>query len=82
MAVGQQPKRWARIKNILSNPNITSLRTSHTLWGLYNAIVYDEDFRQARETEDGRLERVWFGDGHDLKVKALNAARSFLSAAA
>src|SRR5262249_54789728 len=77
-----QPERWARIKNILSNPNITSLRTSHTLWGLYNAIVYDEDFRQARETEDGRLERVWFGDGHDLKVKALNAARSFLSAAA
>jgi Transposase IS116/IS110/IS902 family len=78
----KQPERWTRIKDILADPKITPSRTSRTLWGLYNAIVYDEDFRQARETEDSRLERVWFGDGHDLKVKALNAARSFLSAAA
>ena len=75
---GNRPERWTRIKDILADPKITPSRTSHTLWGLYNAIVYDEDFRQARETQDGRLERVWFGDGHDLKVKALNAARAFL----
>jgi phage/plasmid-like protein (TIGR03299 family) len=79
---GKEPERWTRIKDILADPKITPSKARHTLWDLYNAIVYDEDFRGARETEDSRLERVWFGDGHDLKVNALKAARSFLSTAA
>jgi phage/plasmid-like protein (TIGR03299 family) len=79
----QEPERWGRIKDILDDPIVTPNATRKTLWGLYNAVVRDEDYRTSREAaETARLERVWFGSGHDLKIKALNCARSRLPQAA
>jgi hypothetical protein len=61
---------------------VTPPETRNTLWALYNAVVRHEDYRETREVEPAsRLERVWFGDGRDLKIKALELARHQLPAA-
>ena len=79
----RQPERWIRIKNILDDESITPRESRGTLWALYNAVIRDEDFRTTREaTADARLERVWFGRGHDLKLRALEMARRQLRVAA
>jgi phage/plasmid-like protein (TIGR03299 family) len=79
----REPERWTRIKTILDDPSVTPAKTKNTLWALYNAVVRDEDYRQSSESSaDARLERVWFGKGHNLKVKALQASRDQLRKAA
>ncbi len=79
----EQPERWTRIKDILDDEAVTPRETHGTLWALYNAVIRDEDYRTTREaTADARLERVWFGRGHDLKLTALKVARRQLLVAA
>ncbi len=78
-----EPQRWKRIKAIMEDPTITPSKTKDTLWGLYNAIVRDEDYRQSRaEATDSRLDRIWFGSGNDLKLKTLRAAQQRMGIAA
>jgi hypothetical protein len=67
---------------ILDDPKATPAPTRTTFWGLYNAIVKAEDFRNAQQSAESRLERVWFGSGQELKIKALNFAREHLQRAA
>jgi len=78
----QEPERWARVKAVLNDSKLTPDKTRNTLWALYNAIVRAEDYRVSRQSAPARLERVWFGSGHDLKIKALDLARSHLQQAA
>lgn len=78
----QEPVRWARVREVLGDKRLTPPATHNTLWGLYNAIVRAEDYRDARQDGSARLERVWFGSGHEMKVKALDLARQELKAAA
>ena len=50
-------------------------KPDRTLWGAYNAVTRHEDYRQAKEGgPDRRLNRVWFGQGADLKLHALEQA--------
>lgn len=80
---GLEPERWGRIKHILDDDTVTPSRTKNTLWALYNAITRDEDYRSSRaRSTEARLERVWFGSGHDLKIKALTVCRNQLRKAA
>jgi phage/plasmid-like protein (TIGR03299 family) len=80
---GLEPERWHRIKSILDNAAVTPIETKGTLWALYNAITRDEDYRKSPEaSSEARLERVWFGSGHDLKLKALSVCRKQLRTAA
>jgi phage/plasmid-like protein (TIGR03299 family) len=80
---GQEPERWQRIRTVLEDTKVTPPATKNTLWGLYNAVARDEDHRTSRESDPSRrLERVWFGSGHDLKRTALDAARRFMRPAA
>ena len=82
-AQSEEPKRWTRVKLILNDETDTLPGSRGTLWALYNAVARDEDYRLTREvTADARLERVWFGRGHDLKIKALETARNQLTNAA
>ncbi|HYD57913.1 MAG TPA: DUF932 domain-containing protein [Burkholderiales bacterium] len=81
--IKSEPERWTRIKSILEDQKVTPYSTRGSLWALYNAITRDEDYRMSREASaDARLERVWFGAGHDLKIKALAFCRDYLSKAA
>ncbi len=78
----QEPESWARVREVLDDEEVTPAATRDTLWALYNAIVRAEDFRAARQDPSGRLERVWFGSGHELKLRALDYARDRLQRAA
>lgn len=78
----KEPERWGRIREILDS-SVTPPETKSTLWGLYNAIVHDEDYRKSRETSaEARLNRIWFGSGSELKLKAFAASRDLLKKAA
>jgi phage/plasmid-like protein (TIGR03299 family) len=80
---GKVPARWKRVKAILGDEKVTPPETKETLWAIYNAIVRDEDYRQAKsEAPDSRLDRVWFGRGNELKLRALEAARQQVRLAA
>lgn len=79
----ERPERWRRIERVLDDGAVTPRRTAASLWGLYNAIVRDEDYRSSREAgAEARLERVWFGAGEDLKLRTLRHFRDVLSKAA
>jgi phage/plasmid-like protein (TIGR03299 family) len=78
---GETPDRWRRILAILDDTEVTPTETRNTLWALYNAVVHDEDYRQTRERDaDARLNRIWFGSGQALKVKALAVAGAMAKA--
>jgi phage/plasmid-like protein (TIGR03299 family) len=67
----KRPERWERIEELFENGDVPELAPSHTLWGAYNAVTRYEDCRQANEAgPDRRLNRVWFGQGADLKLRA------------
>lgn len=70
-----EPERWQRIRTVLEDGRITPSATRGTMWALYNAAVREEDYRVTREGDaDRRLERVWFGAGASLKLRALEIA--------
>ena len=74
----ETPKWWQAIDDVLDDPDATTPESRDTMWGLYNAVTRAEDYRETTEaTPDARLERVWFGRGADLKVRALQLAFEF-----
>ncbi len=74
----QKPERWDRVMELFEIGDAPKLAPSHTLWGAYNAVTRYEDYRQANEAgPDRRLNRVWFGHGADLKLRALSTADAF-----
>jgi phage/plasmid-like protein (TIGR03299 family) len=80
---GKEPERWGRILAIVDDAEVTPPATKDTLWGVYNAIVRDEDYRASREASaESRLARVWFGSGSDLKLRALALSRDLIEEAA
>jgi len=71
----QYPLQWEAILELFEkgDPDIPQIKG--TLWSLYNSITRYIDYRPGREdTPDKRLNRVWFGDGADLKMQALHSA--------
>lgn len=76
--LGEYPLRWHRVFAVLDDDTVTPARTRDTVWGLYNAVVREEDFRETRgrEPPDARLRRIWFGRGSRLKLKALTLAQT------
>ena len=78
-ASGKRPDRWTRVKQLLEQHQ--PKQSAGTVWALYNAVVQDEDYRQStRELyAQGRLNRIWFGSGYNLKLRALQAARALLN---
>jgi phage/plasmid-like protein (TIGR03299 family) len=79
----REPERWGRIRTILDDADVTPPETKGTLWGVYNAIVREEDYRRTREaSSEARLARVWFGSGSDLKLRALARGRDLVGKAA
>lgn len=71
----KRPERWDRVAQLFEIGDSPDLRPSHTLWGAYNSVTRYEDYRHANEAgRDRRLNRVWFGQGADLKLHALQHA--------
>ena len=79
----ERPERWRRVDAVLEDGCVTPRETAGSLWGLYNAIVRDEDYRPSREAgPEARLERVWFGASEAVKIRALDYCRKYLKEAA
>ena len=75
--VSQKPERWDRVMALFENGDAPNLGPSRTRWGAYNAVTRYEDYRQANEAgPDRRLNRVWFGQGADIKLNALIVAKA------
>ena len=71
----KRPERWDHVARLFEVGDSPDLRPSHTLWGAYNSVTRYEDYRHANEAgQDRRLNRVWFGQGADLKLHALKQA--------
>lgn len=70
------PQKWTEIKKLLDEKDDLQMPgVQGTLWAAYNAVTCFEDWRVARDqTPSKRLDRIWFGSGADLKVRALNEA--------
>jgi phage/plasmid-like protein (TIGR03299 family) len=70
------PPKWTAVKDLFeTRPDLQLRGVKGTLWAAYNAVTAFEDYRKARDdTPSKRLDRVWFGSGSDLKVKALTEA--------
>jgi phage/plasmid-like protein (TIGR03299 family) len=77
------PRKWEEVKRLFETRKDLQLPgVRGTWWGAYNAVTAFEDHRKARdETADKRLDRIWFGHGADLKVRALDKALEMAKAA-
>lgn len=49
-----------------------------TLWAAYNGVTELIDHRQTQQSNDKRLESVWFGDGYLTKARAFKIAHQQL----
>jgi len=75
---GDRPQRWHFAEQVFeSQPDLQLPGVRGTLWGAYNAITRFEDYKRPQQAEhaDQRLERIWFGSGADIKLKALDKAQ-------
>ena len=54
------------------------LAASGTAWGLVNAMTEYVDHHRRARTQDNRLDSAWFGQGAQLKQKALTQALTLL----
>ena len=70
------PPAWDKVKRLFeTRDDLQSPGVKGTWWAAYNAVTAFEDHRQVRDDTAGkRLDRICFGRGAELKVKALNEA--------
>jgi phage/plasmid-like protein (TIGR03299 family) len=74
----ERPQRWGCLRQAFDGqPDLQLPGVQGTLWAAYNAITRFEDYKQPQQEEqpDQRLERVWFGGGADIKLRALVKAK-------
>ena len=68
-------KLMARMTTALfESPGSQLASARGTLWGVLNAVTYDVDFQAPSRSNDGRLDKSWFGTGAAIKNRAWNAA--------
>lgn len=53
-----------------------------TLWGLVNAVTYNQDHVSRARSTDNRLNSAWFGNGQKIKQAAWDTANTILEEAA
>ena len=73
---GKHPPKWDYITELFETiPDLQLPKVQRSLWAAYNAVTRFEDYRVVKiENEASRLNRVWFGAGAGLKIKALMEA--------
>lgn len=80
---GERPPKWGHVLRLLDEiPDLQMNGVRGTMWAAYNAITRFEDYRPVEhEGNEARLERVWFGAGADLKLRALQKAAEMAASA-
>lgn len=79
---GNPPPKQAHVRKLLDEADDLQMNgVRGTLWAAFNAVTRFEDYREVHgEVSESRLNRVWFGSGADLKLKAFQAARDLIAA--
>jgi phage/plasmid-like protein (TIGR03299 family) len=49
-----------------------------TLWAAYNGVTELVDHRETKQTDDRRLDAMWFGEGYSTKARAFRIAKEML----
>lgn len=77
----EMPPRWTYVSRLLDEiPDLQMKGVQGTLWAAFNAVTRFEDYRFVdNELDDARLNRVWFGSGAALKLKALQTAAAMVN---
>ena len=77
-----KPPKWVHVERLLEEvPDLQLTGVRGTLWAAYNAITRFEDYRQVcDEGAEARLNRVWFGTGAGVKLRAFLKAQEVVSA--
>ena len=71
----EPPKWWDAVDQVLANEKVTPPKSRESMWALYNAVTRAEDYRETSEASpEARLDRIWFGRGAELKIRALDKA--------
>jgi phage/plasmid-like protein (TIGR03299 family) len=70
-----------QVTSLYQGAGMGSLLTSSrgTAWGLLNAVTEFVDHQRRARNQDYRLDSAWFGQGAQLKQKALNTALTLLN---
>ena len=73
---GTHSPKWDHVTKLFETaPDLQLHGVKGTLWAAYNAVTRFEDYRTVKsESNANRLNRVWFGAGADLKMRALTEA--------
>lgn len=74
LPLNKQPKATTmrRVWESVANSPGSSLRSAHmTAWGLVNGVTHYFDHARPTRTKDARLDTAWFGEGAQMKVKAI-----------
>ena len=73
---GTHSPKWDHVMDLFEPaPDLQIAGVKGTLWAAYNAVTRFEDYREVKnESQSNRLNRVWFGAGADLKIRALTEA--------
>ncbi|MBY0446539.1 MAG: DUF932 domain-containing protein, partial [Burkholderiales bacterium] len=77
----QVSRAMQQVIALYSGAGMGSLLTSSrgTAWGLLNAVTEFVDHQRRARNQDYRLDSAWFGQGAQLKQKALNSALALLN---
>lgn len=77
----QVSRAMQQVIALYSGAGMGSLLTSSrgTAWGLLNAVTEFVDHQRRARNQDYRLDSAWFGQGAQLKQKALNTALALLN---
>ena len=77
----QVSRAMQQVIALYSGAGMGSLLTSSrgTAWGLLNAVTEYVDHQRRARNQDYRLDSAWFGQGAQLKQKALNTALALLN---
>ena len=79
---GEMPPKWGYVRTLYETlPDLQMAGVRGTLWAAFNAITRFEDYRVVQgELGAARLDRVWFGTGAEIKLRALRAAAELAQA--
>lgn len=76
---GQSRAKIDELLDLYENGPGASFKSARgTVWGLLQAITRHADFSARERVAGGRLNSAWFGEGKNLKTRALNAAKSLV----
>lgn len=65
---------------LYESPGAHMASSLNTLWGVINAVTYDQDHNRPALNQGNRLNAAWFGEGEQVKRRAWEQAKQLMVA--